>query len=231
MSRTLTLSLLVGAALAAALLLPTPADAQGGITVECHSVNFKYAECRAPLHAPQLVHQVSSAPCIVNNSWGFNRKTGYIWVADGCAGVFADAAGYHYGLRGGGDAGARGYDDRGHDLGAMTAGAVFGAMLGAAAASSHTEHHHTYSNYNSSTNSYTNSNYDGPHGLGALVDNPDRDPPPSQEVDPTVQKFDKDGNANYDTDGNYIGGHGLGTLVDNPDVGNDSSSEDDSPSD
>ncbi len=230
MSRSTTPPLLLAAVLAGGMSLPAPAVAQGGITVECHSVNFKYAECRAPLHAPQLVHQLSNAPCIVNNSWGFNRKTGYLWVADGCAGVFADASGYHYGMRGGSDPGARQYNDRGHDLGAMAAGMMFGAMLNAGASSSHEEHHYTYSNFNSSTNSFTNSNYDGPHGMGALVDNPDRDPPASQEVDPTVQKFDKDGNPNYDADGNYIGGHGLGTLVDNPDAGNDAS-EDDSPSD
>lgn len=51
-------------------------------------------------------------------------------------------------------------------------------------------------------------------------------PPPqprdtSQDVDPTVEKFDKGGNPNYDADGNYIGGSGLGTTVDNPDVPSD----------
>jgi hypothetical protein len=30
--------------------------------------------------------------CIVNRTWGFNRRTGYIWVSQGCSGVFDDAA-------------------------------------------------------------------------------------------------------------------------------------------
>lgn len=43
-------------------------------------------------------------------------------------------------------------------------------------------------------------------------------PAASQSADPTVEKFDKDGNPNYDENGNYIGGHGVGTMVDNPDA-------------
>lgn len=43
-------------------------------------------------------------------------------------------------------------------------------------------------------------------------------PAASQAADPTVEKFDKDGNPNYDENGNYIGGHGVGTRVDNPDA-------------
>jgi hypothetical protein len=39
----------------------------------------------------------------------------------------------------------------------------------------------------------------------------------TQQVD-DIQKFDKDGNPNYDADGNYQGGHGIGTMVDNPDA-------------
>lgn len=173
-----TLVLLPAAALA-------PASAWAGTTVECHSVDYRYAECRAPLKAPQLVHQISSAPCVVNHSWGFNPKTGYLWVANGCAGVFADPAGYHYGMRGGYDEGARRYDNRGHDVGKVSASAFIGSLMGAAAAA---------------------------QGASRA----------SQQVDPTVQKFDRDGNPNYDADGNYIGGHGLGTLVDNPDATPDS---------
>jgi len=166
----------------------TPVASQPGTTVECHSVNFRYAECRAPLKAPQLVHQLSSAPCVVNHSWGFNRKTGYLWVANGCAGVFADPSGYHYGMRGGYDDGARRYGSRGQDLGNVTAGAFIGAMLGGAMAQ---------------------------QSANQAARQAER---ASQAVDPTVQKFDRQGNPNYDADGNYIGGHGLGTLVDDPDA-------------
>lgn len=40
----------------------------------------------------------------------------------------------------------------------------------------------------------------------------------SQQADPTIQKFDKDGNPNYDTSGKYQGCHGMGCKVDNPDT-------------
>jgi hypothetical protein len=56
-----------------------------------------------------------------------------------------------------------------------------------------------------------NNNIQSNHPIGSSPDS-------SQAVDPTVQKFDKDGNPNYDENGNYIGGHGLGTTVDNPDA-------------
>lgn len=38
-----------------------------------------------------------------------------------------------------------------------------------------------------------------------------------QQVD-NIQKFDRNGNPNYDENGGYIGGHGLGTTIDNPDA-------------
>ena len=50
-------------------------------------------------------------------------------------------------------------------------------------------------------------------------------PDTSQQVDPSVQKFDKDGNPNYDADGNYIGCHGLGCKVDNPDTKTDADAD------
>jgi len=66
---------------------------------------------------------------------------------------------------------------------------------------------HIKSTTHSTTNSTTNIQTNHPE---ATV--------PGQQVDPTVQKFDKDGNPNFDEDGNYIGGHGIGTMVDNPDA-------------
>lgn len=167
------------AALLAMLFFATPAAAQ--TTVECESHNGAYAECRAPLDAPQLVYQSSSAPCIVNRTWGFNRRTGYIWVSQGCSGVFADPGGYHHGKTDTHDQGARHYDHRGRDGGAI-AGAVLGALLiGAIESGSHT------------TSNRHPKSYDGCHGNGCLVDNPDR----PQE--------------------GYDGCHGSGCLVDNPD--------------
>lgn len=178
-------------------------------TVECRSSNYQYQECWAgPLHSPQLVHQVSNSACIVNRSWGYNRRSGYIWVADGCSGVFADVDAYHHGRGDSYDPGARSYSSRGHDTGAVVAGAVLGALI--AGAADHHGHHHTTSNVD------PGSSYSGCHGIGCKVDNPDRGS--SDAIDPRPS-FDRDGNPNFDTHGNWQGCHGAGCLVDNPDGG------------
>lgn len=144
-------------------LAPVSASAQE--TVECISHNYQYAECRAPLDRPQLVYQSSGSPCIVNRTWGFNRRTGYIWVSEGCSGVFADVGGYHHGRVNSYDNGARHYDHHGNDGGAV-AGTLFGALLvGAVEGANHT------------TSNRHPKPYDGCHGSGCLVDNPDRPAP------------------------------------------------------
>lgn len=88
-------------ALLAALFFGAPLtsfEAKAQSTVECQSRNYQYDECWAgPLAKPQLIHQVSGAPCILNRTWGYNPKSKYIWVAQGCQGVFADVSGYHHG--------------------------------------------------------------------------------------------------------------------------------------
>lgn len=211
-------------ALAAFGLLVHVAPVKAQSTVECHSVAYKYTECYAPLSQPQLVHQVSSSPCIINRTWGFNRKTRHVWVAEGCAGVFADSSGYHHGSDGTYDKGSRSYDNRGHDVGALVAGAL---ILGALSSDSNKkEKHHTYSNYDYDTHSYKSkkSGYDGCHGIGCMVDNPGTARDDSQEID-TRPQFDKQGNPNFDTKGNYQGCHGVGCDVDPP---ADDSSNDDS---
>jgi hypothetical protein len=186
-------------------------EAAAQSTVECHSRDYQYDECWAgSLRQPQLIHQMSGSPCILNRSWGYNPRSGYIWVAQGCQAVFADVGGYHHGRGDRFDANARQYDDRGHDSGAVVAGAVLGALL-AGAVSSHDSHRHSTSNRSSS------GDYSGCHGDGCRVDNPDR---ASNDAIDTRPQFDKDGNPNFDTHGNYQGCHGMGCLVDNPDAQN-----------
>lgn len=185
----------------------SPANAQS--TVECRSRNYHYDECYAgPLRKPQLIHQISSSACILNRTWGYNPKSRYIWVAQGCAGVFAEVGGYHHGRGDSFDTGARQYDHRGHDTGAVVAGAVLGALVEGLAQDNHGKHHHTTSNYR------YDDGYNGCHGVGCRVDNPD------DAID-TRPQFDRDGNPNFDTHGNYQGCHGAGCLVDNPDDGDD----------
>lgn len=198
------LKYIAGAAmiLVSSLTIAPPALADG--TVECHSRNYQYGECWAgPLRQPQLIHQISSSPCILNRTWGYNPNSKYVWVAQGCSGVFADIGGYHHGRGDTFDAGARQYDHRGHDVGSVVAGAVIGALI-EGMADDHGKHHHTTSNYRD------DGGYNGCHGVGCLVDNPD-------EAIDTRPQFDKEGNPNFDVHGNYQGCHGAGCLVDDPD--------------
>ncbi|NTA84435.1 DUF3011 domain-containing protein [Agrobacterium tumefaciens] len=194
-------------ALLAALFFGAPLtsfEAKAQSTVECQSRNYQYDECWAgPLAKPQLIHQVSGAPCILNRTWGYNPKSKYIWVAQGCQGVFADVSGYHHGRRDTFDQNARMYDQRGHDAGAVVGGAILGALIEGMTDDSKRKHHHTTSNYRG------DDGYNGCHGVGCMVDNPDR------AADDTPQ-FDNEGEPNFDTHGNYQGCHGAGCLVDDP---------------
>lgn len=138
-------------------------------TVECRSQDYQYNECSArDLSQPQLIHQISSAPCIVNRTWGYNPRTGYIWVGNGCAGTFADVGGYHHGRGDTFDEGARHYDQRGQDAGAVVAGLVLGAIISGAVSSDHPHHQSRQRGY------------DGCHGEGCLVTRPDGPPEPGQ---------------------------------------------------
>ena len=176
----------------AALFLAVPAQAE--TTVECHSIDYQYTECWAGnLSKPQLINQTSSSSCILNRTWGYNPASRYLWVAEGCAGVFADVGGYHYGRGGKTDSNARAYDSRGHDVGAAVGGVIVAALVAGMIDGSHKDHNHSTSNKGSS------SGYSGCHGSGCLVDNPDRR------------------SSNFNEKGEYVGCHGSGCLVDNPD--------------
>lgn len=138
-------------------------------TVECRSRDYKYSECPAQgLSRPQLIHQISSSSCILNRTWGYNPRSGYLWVSDGCSATFADVSGYHHGRGDTYDEGARRYDDRGRDAGLVIGGLVLGALVEGAVSSD--SHHKKRSD----------SGYDGCHGTGCLVDDPDAPPEPGQ---------------------------------------------------
>lgn len=191
-------------------LIAMPALAEA--TVHCKSRHYQYDECWAgPVKRPQLIHQISNSACILNKTWGYNPQSNYIWVAQGCEGVFADVGGYHHGRGGHADADARAYDDQGHDVGSAVGGMILGALIEGAAENHH--HHHRH-HHHATSNVGLDDGRNGCHGTGCLVDDPDG-------VDATPQ-FDKDGNPNFDTHGNYQGCHGMGCLIDNPDAANGS---------
>ncbi|MCG2839703.1 DUF3011 domain-containing protein [Sandaracinobacter sp. RS1-74] len=157
--------------------------ATAATTVECHSVNYQYTECSAgSLSKPQLVHQISSSSCVLNRTWGYNPRSGYLWVAQGCAGVFADVGGYHYGRGDGYDSNARMYNEHGHDVGAAVGGAIIGALIEGMVTSKHGDYQHETSNYSGghySARTSSGSRYNGCHGVGCLVSG-DSPPEPGQ---------------------------------------------------
>lgn len=164
MHRLITTTLLVAASLG------TMTEASAQTTVECWSRDYRYNECYAgELSRPQLINQISRSACILNRTWGFNPGTGYIWVGDGCAGTFADVGGYHHGRSDTYDEGARHYDESGRDAGAIIGGLVLGAIIGGALSDDGGGRHHA-----------RGSDYDGCHGSGCLVTNPDDPPEPGQ---------------------------------------------------
>lgn len=163
--------------LAAAGFMASATSAMAEPTVECVSHHHNYNECKAgPLKRPVLIRQVSNSTCIMNRTWGYNPKSGYIWVGAGCGGIFADNHGYHHGKPNTSDKGARHYDTHGHDngsaVGALLGAAIIGALLDDN--EKHHEHkHHSSNRYPSDGPGFTVPNdYDGCHGTGCLVDRP-----------------------------------------------------------
>lgn len=161
---------IIAAGWAAGLLAFAPA-ALAQSTIECRSIDYQYNECDAgALSRPQLIHQISSSACILNRTWGYNPRSDNIWVAQGCAGVFADVGGYHHGRGDTYDQGARHYDSSGRDAGALVGGLVLGAIV--AGALSDGDHHSSHRGASS---------YDGCHGDGCRVDDPDGVPEPTPD--------------------------------------------------
>jgi hypothetical protein len=206
------LAIMLGSPEHASLAVPR---AEAATRLVCASANFDYSYCRVDTRGGiRLLQQLSRAPCVQGRTWGTDPRG--IWVDRGCSAQFSVAGG-------GGDAGAV--------VGAAIIGGIVGALLSGTGSGDrdrppppHYRHDYRYEDPSPPPyDRYGNPNYDrkgrydGCHGLGCTVDQPEAEDH-SQDTDTTVQKFDKDGNPNYDTDGNYIGGHGIGTTVDNPDA-------------
>lgn len=58
-------------------------------SVTCGSEDYKFAACawRQQYGYPQLIEQISRAPCVQGRSWGYDRRRG-LWVNRGCEARF-----------------------------------------------------------------------------------------------------------------------------------------------
>ena len=58
--------------------------------VTCESQNYRNAECAVGGGPVALIRQLSTPPgdCIEGRTWGFNRNSNRIWVANGCRAEF-----------------------------------------------------------------------------------------------------------------------------------------------
>jgi uncharacterized membrane protein len=98
----------------------------GAATISCGSVKGRNQYCPADTgRGVQLVRQLSRAPCLQSETWGYDR--GGVWVTRGCAATFSVGGG------GGGGGGGHGHGHGGH-VGAAIVGGMVGTMLGAAIA-------------------------------------------------------------------------------------------------
>ncbi len=87
----------------------------------------------------------------MNRSWGYNPRKNYVWVSDGCSGVFSDSNGYHHGRTNTYDKDARIYNPSKQRISQIA---------------------DLYNDDYDRTHN-TSEDYDGCHGMGCLVDNPD----------------------------------------------------------
>ena len=178
------------AAVALLLLVPalySPAQAQN--VVRCESIKNRYNECDAPWGTAKLVEQTSRAPCVVGNTWGFNATTRRLWVSQGCRGVFT------YGAK-------PRSSNNGH-----TETAATDAVLAAVIAEEERKERERVRREREAAA------YDGCHGIGCYVDNPDA--PVGGYADPGSEPMPE---SNFDANGDYNGCHGVGCYITNPDA-------------
>lgn len=64
-------------------------QSDGSTTLECDSSSNAQHRCAAPgWMGARLVHQLSHAPCIEGETWGFDQGDPAVWVAKGCRAQF-----------------------------------------------------------------------------------------------------------------------------------------------
>ncbi len=163
-------------------LLPDSAQAAGPMRLVCSSNNYRYSYCGIDTRGGvQLTNRLSKARCQLGTSWGYNG--GGIWVDKGCSAQFLIAG-----------TGRR--PSPGDAAAAIIVGGIVGAIL-----DNNDRHNRHSDNYyprprprrddqwidptpqfdrDGNPNFDTHGNYQGCHGVGCGVDNPDygQDAPP-----------------------------------------------------
>ena len=145
----------------------------GETTIDIYNL-YKHVSGLNPLRIRQLLERIKGLCAVYPTGEAQVQKelrertlaADYVYLPDV---TFADVGGYHHGRGDTYDEGARHYDARGRDAGALIGGLVLGAILGGAASDDDHERRRP-----------RDSGYDGCHGSGCLVTNPDDPPEPGQ---------------------------------------------------
>lgn len=155
--------------------LPDAAQAAGAKRVVCSSADYRYSYCGVDTRGGvQLTNRLSKSRCQYGRSWGYDG--GGIWVDNGCSAEFLVAG-----------SGRR--PSPGDAAAAIIVGGIVGAIL-----DNNNRHGHHSDNYyprpqprrddrwidptpqfdrEGNPNFDTHGNYQGCHGVGCMVDNPD----------------------------------------------------------
>ncbi|WP_206681846.1 DUF3011 domain-containing protein [Mesorhizobium sp. NZP2298] len=162
-------------------LLPDAARAAAPMRLVCSSSNYRYSYCGIDTRGGvQLTNRLSKSRCQFGTSWGYDG--GGIWVDKGCSAQFLISGS-------GSGSGSGRKPSPGDAAAAIIVGGIVGAIL-----DNNDRHSHHSDNYyprpkprrgdqwidptpqfdrDGNPNFDTHGNYQGCHGIGCRVDNPD----------------------------------------------------------
>jgi len=69
------------------------APAFAGNYFRCESNNYQINYCYAGFGGVSLIRQLSSSPCVLGQTWGYDSYNGNVWVQNGCRADFESYGG------------------------------------------------------------------------------------------------------------------------------------------